>query len=89
MKLQSITENRSIQFTSFSSYGDVVVYINGKKYEYITDAVYHDRWRKLARYRPWNVLNDIKLQVKNGHATQVQPPPLSCGRGDTAESKIS
>jgi hydrogenase maturation factor len=75
MKLQSITENRSIQFTGWSSYGNVTVYIGNKKYEYITDAVYHNRWRKLAKHKPWDVLNDIKLQVKNGVATQVQPPP--------------
>ena len=76
MRLQSITENRNIRFASFSSYGDVVVYINGKRYEYVTDAVYHNKWKKLIKYRPWDVLNDIKLQVKNGHATQVQPPSI-------------
>ena len=69
----SIVENKRIQFASFNSYGDITVYIDGKKYMYNTDAVYHNKWRKKARYRPFDVLNDIKDQVKRGYATQVYP----------------
>jgi hypothetical protein len=69
----SIVENKRIQFASFNSYGDITVYIDGKKYMYNTDAVYHNKWKKKARYRPFDVLNDIKDQVKRGYATQVYP----------------
>lgn len=69
----SIVENKRIQFASFNSYGDITVYIDGRKYMYNTDAVYHNKWKKKARYRPFDVLNDIKDQVKRGYATQVYP----------------
>lgn len=69
----NIVENKSIQFVSFNSYGDITVYIDGKKYMYNTDAIYHKNWKKKARYRPFSVLNDIKDQVKRGYASQIYP----------------
>jgi hypothetical protein len=69
----SIVENKRIRFASFNSYGDITVYIDGKKYMYNTDAIYHNKWKKKARYRSFDVLNDIKDQVKRGYATQIYP----------------
>ena len=69
----NIVENKSIQFVSFNSYGDITVYIDGKKYMYNTDAIYHKNWKKKARYRPFSVLNDIKDQMKRGYASQIYP----------------
>lgn len=59
-----------IQFAGFFSDGTVVVYIDGKKYTYITDSFYHSRWKKMARYRPGAALNEIKKLVKAGLAIQ-------------------
>lgn len=68
-------EERKIVFTTFASDGTVVCYINGKRYEYITDAYYHSKWKKMVRFSPWKVLNIIKDLVKSGAAQQIDPPP--------------
>lgn len=65
--------NQKIHYGGFWSDGTVIVYINGARYVYITDAVYHNKWRKMIRYQPFRVLNDIKNQVKNGQAQQIEP----------------
>lgn len=64
-----LLNERSIQFTTFMNDGTIVVYIDGKRYEYVTDALYHGRWKKMLRYRPWEVLQQIK---KVGQL--VEPP---------------
>lgn len=69
-------EERKIVFTTFANDGTVVCYINGKKYEYITDAYYHSKWKKIARVAPWKLLNTIKNLVKNGSAQQIEPSPI-------------
>ena len=72
-----ITEKQNeIVFRSFNKAGTVVVDIRGKRYEYDTDAVYHDRWKKLARYAPGRVLSQIKDMVNHGLAHQVNPAPV-------------
>ena len=57
-----------IHVTAFSSDGTVVINIRGKRYVYLTDSMYHDRWRRMARFRPGSVLNEIKKLVKEGKA---------------------
>lgn len=54
--------NDNIHFGAFLKDGRIIVYINNKRYVYITDAIYHDRWQKMAPYAPWKVLNDIKAK---------------------------
>jgi len=56
-----LTESeRNIRFATFASDGTVVVYINGVRYTYTTDAVYHNKWKRMLPYSPWKVLNQIK-----------------------------
>lgn len=62
---------------SFWSDGNVVAYIDGKKYNYKTDPVYHGQWESQARFRPWAVLHAIKQQVDQGYAKflgKIAPP---------------
>jgi len=70
-----IESDQDIQYGGFWSDGSIIVYINKIRYVFVTDAIYHNKWRKLYRYQPWKVLNDIKLQVKNGQAQQIEPKP--------------
>lgn len=75
--LEWLTEAKAshIRFGAFWKDGRVVVYIGPKRYEYITDAVYHEKWKRLAPYAPGKVLNQIKDMVKRGYAQQVDPEP--------------
>ena len=50
----------TINFGAFAKDGTVVVYIDGKRYVYITDALFHDKWKRMIPYAPWRVLNQIK-----------------------------
>lgn len=65
-------DERNIKFGAFMRDGTVIVYINGKKYTYVTDAIYHDKWKRMIPYSPWRVLNNIKELVKNGLAQQIE-----------------
>lgn len=65
------TKNRQIVFGTWRKDGVIVVYIDGKRYVYLTDAAYHDYWRRTAKYQPGKVLNQILQQVKNGNAQQL------------------
>jgi len=78
----------NIVFGSFFKDGTVTVYIDGARYVYITDAVYHDRWDRTLKYikreRPqayrkvaFGILNQIKDMIKKGYATQEEPKPSS------------
>jgi len=70
--LNWLTEQESkILFASFWNDGTIIVYINNKKYVYVTDAIYHNNWKKLASKAPFKVLNQIKNQIKNGEAFQM------------------
>jgi hypothetical protein len=53
----------TINFAGFLKDGRVIVYINNKRYVYITDAIHHDKWQKMLPYAPWKVLNDIKANL--------------------------
>lgn len=66
-------DERNISFASFSNDGKIVVYINGKRYVYLTDAIYHDKWKRMIPFSPWKVLNIIKDLVIKGVATQLEP----------------
>jgi hypothetical protein len=70
-----LNENSDIDFASFMKTGEVTVYIDGKRYVYVTDAMHHPKWQKMLRYGPGRVLNDIKRMVDAGVATQIVPPP--------------
>lgn len=68
-------ENNTKLYLSFISDGRVIAYIDGKRYVYSTDAINHDRWRKIAKTNPFKVLNQIKDYVKKGFAQQIEPNP--------------
>lgn len=53
MNFKLFLENPDIRFASFSKDGTIVVYINGKKYEYLTDSLYHDKWKKMIMFNSW------------------------------------
>lgn len=63
-----------IVFTSWSKDGTIGVLVKGQPYRYWTDAMYHERWRKMARFAPGRALNEIKHQVKIGLAKQLSKP---------------
>lgn len=60
MDLKEENSNQKIQYAGFFKDGRIIVYIDGKRYEYITPAFYHEKWKKQARYAPFRVLNQIK-----------------------------
>lgn len=64
----------NIQFASWSNDGKIVLYANDRQYVYVTDAVYHEKWKRQARFAPGKVLNEILGQVKAGHAYRLEPP---------------
>jgi len=84
--------NSSILFSSFSKDGTVIVYVNGTRYVYITDAFNHGQWNTelewTKKHRPKNYekvalsfLNEIKKMTSRGFAKQVEPktpttPPI-------------
>ncbi len=49
-----------IRFVMFAKDGRVIVLIKGVRYEYITPAYHHDRWRRRARRAPGKVLAEVK-----------------------------
>jgi hypothetical protein len=51
--------------------GEATVHYNGVKYIYSTDAIYHERWKKEAIYKPMKVWNKIK---KAGKLIYRDPP---------------
>ena len=57
-----------IKFGGFFKDGTVIVYIDGKRYVYNTDALYHKQIKDIAKYRPGKALNLIKSMIKNGSA---------------------
>jgi hypothetical protein len=69
-----LNENESkIMFGGFFSDGRVIVYINRKRYVFVTPAWYHERWKKLSNFAPFKVLNQIKKQIKNGESWLLEP----------------
>jgi hypothetical protein len=62
-----------IIFASWWRDGRVIVYIHGKRYVYLTDTTRYFKWKQIAKYRPWDVLNEIKQMVKEGLAWQLEP----------------
>lgn len=69
-------ENSQIDFKSFSKDGKIIVHIDNRPYEYITDAALHPKWMRMIRFSPWKVLNQIKSLVKKGYAQQLNVNPL-------------
>lgn len=55
--------DNNIQFAGFLKDGRIIVYIDGKRYVYVTDTLYHDKWRRMYPYAPWKVLNQIKAKA--------------------------
>lgn len=70
-----LTENQ-MGFGLFANDGTVVAYVNGQRYVYHTDPVYHEKWKQLARFKPFSVLNDIKKHIKLGKAELISPKPM-------------
>lgn len=59
------TLQTNIKFVAWMKDGTIVVLIDQKRYTYITDAIYHNRWRRLSRRAPFRVLNEIKACDKS------------------------
>lgn len=64
-----------IQFVAWYKDGTIVVAINGKRYMYATDTLYHRELKKVAKYKPGKALNMLKDWVAKGWAQQISPPP--------------
>ena len=71
-----MTEGQNIRFGAWWKDGTVVVYIDSTRYVFVTDAVYHRQLQKIARFKPWTALNQIKDMVKHGAAQQLEPAPI-------------
>jgi hypothetical protein len=69
-----ITEDKHVVFTTFAKDGTVIAVINGKRYEYMTDALYHNKWKRMIPYSPWRVLNIIK---KLGTLVAIDGKPIN------------
>jgi len=67
-----INEESKINFAGFWKDGTIIVYIDGKKYVYVTDAIYHDKWKRMVNFSPFKVLNQIKSQVEDGSASLIE-----------------
>jgi len=70
-----LEDSSNIVFTNFMANGVVVCYINGKQYKYLTDAMYHQKWKRMVDFGPGRVLNQIKDMVNQGLAKQLSPEP--------------
>ena len=55
-------------FTAFIKDGRIFAIINGKRKVFVTDAVHHNRWKKLSEKDPEKVLLQISKQIENGQA---------------------
>lgn len=69
-----LEDNQNIFFSSFWNDGTITVYIKNKRYVFQTDPVYHVKFKKLAKYKPFEVLNLINQQVQNGQAKLLEKP---------------
>lgn len=58
--LESKENKPTISYGGFFKDGRVIVYIDGKRFEYITPAFYHDKWKRMITRSPFKVLNQIK-----------------------------
>jgi len=65
----------TIHVTGWCKDGRIFFTIDGKKYTYDVDTIYHDQLRKL---RPEEALNKLKdwIKAKFGFAQQIDPPPI-------------
>lgn len=55
-------------FTAFIKDGRIFAIINGKRRVFVTDAIYHNKWKKLSEKDPEKVLLQILKQIENGQA---------------------
>lgn len=58
--LENKKKEPTINYGGFFKDGRVIVYIDGKRYEYITPAFYHEKWKRMINFAPFKVLNMIK-----------------------------
>jgi len=72
--LQWLEARAPVQFGSFWKDGRITVWISGKRYVYVTDAINHPRIERMARYAPGRALNYIKKMMADGAAYQLEPP---------------
>ena len=66
-----ISEESKISIALFANDGRIVVYVDGKRHTYVTDAMYHKKWKKQANNDPFMVLKQIKQQIKDGIAFEL------------------
>ena len=67
-------QKQRIQFAGWFKDGTVIVYYNGIRHVFITDAVYHDRWKRMSKFNPTLVMSQIAQLVRTGQAQQTEPP---------------
>ena len=53
-------KQKSIFFGSWMNDGTIIVYISGQRYVYEVDPVHLTDLKKMAKYKPWAALNQIK-----------------------------
>ena len=58
----------NVLFTAFIKDGRIFAIVNGKRKVFVTDAIYHNKWRKLSEKDPEKVLLLILKQIENGQA---------------------
>ena len=54
-----LSEN-DIAFTVWASDGTIIANVNGVRYKYNVSAHYHPSLKKMAKYKPFAALNQIK-----------------------------
>jgi hypothetical protein len=70
-------QNNNVKFAAWNSHGEITVYLRGIRYRFLTDTMYHDRWKAQARRNPALVMSQINQQVRTGKATQLEPTPIN------------
>jgi hypothetical protein len=65
-----IIQEANIHFAGYFNDETIMVYIDGKRYTYLVDLLWHDKIKRIAKYRPGKALQFVK---ENGK--QIDPPP--------------
>lgn len=63
--------NEGLVFSSFWKDGTIIVHKDGEKLTFITDAVYHDKIKKLSSIDPEKALEQLNNWVEKGWATKI------------------
>lgn len=68
-----LSEAGNIAFTRWSNDGIIVVNVNGQRYEYNVNPAHHAILQRIAKYKPFTALSEIKKLVDKGSASQIFP----------------